>query len=127
MLILEISHWLVEVVVWLQQRQTVVDWGLLTPWTEVKLGYGLGTTGENAVTGIQMINKVQTVPFSSLLHSGWSPEGERLHLLYVVTIVTGQPGQTALSNLNRGQTVSQTEEEVGDDKVVFPPPGAGLD
>ena len=64
---------------------------------------------------------------SSLLHVGWSPEGERLHLLYVVPVITGDPGQTALSNLNREQTVSHTEEEVGDDKIVFPPPGAGLD
>ena len=37
---------------------------------------------------------------SSLLHGGWSPEGERLHLLDVVPVVAGDPGQAALSDLN---------------------------
>ena len=38
-------------------------------------------------------------PTLSLLHIGWSPEGERLHLLNVVSVITGHSRQAALSNL----------------------------
>ena len=46
------------------------------------------------------------LPPSSLLHVGWSPEGERLHLLYVVPVITGDPGQAALSDLNIAESQS---------------------
>ena len=65
MLILEISHRRVETV-WLEESQTGVDWALLTPGTEVELGNGLGVTGENVVTEIEMVN---TVPSPLIISS----------------------------------------------------------
>ena len=98
MLILKISDWLVDVVL-LQQSHSVVGWTLLSPGTQVHFGNSRGLTRENVVTEILSINILICPSAHYLLHIGWSPECERLHLLNVVPVITGDPGQAALSDL----------------------------